>query len=330
MIPLETAPMPVSPMNDRQLVSNGMTRPDYLRIFTNHLRVAEPKRSEIIAELTGHLDELPTEVHLIDSLGYPIDVALKYNRTHIGILDSRMAMLTLPWMVVIVVVAAFMPDGFPWLTGRLRLPAVASILLGQFALVGFFGTAALAGVSLRRTHRFGFALGGLLLSSLVAVTTVFVLTEYMQWRHDPTAGYLGALVGERSDTATPFAWGYNLWMAFGVSVMGNGLAVATALAAAFMVRPFYGLSKHRPVVKKSVEGFLTIMTGAIFWWLGAMLVGIVSSSFTSGLMRGSQYPWWIDLAMWLNGVGAYVVSMFFVVPFMVNRLWKRSMKPVTP
>lgn len=57
-----------------------MTSQEYLQSFQRHLRVAEPKRSEIIAEIKTHLFESQNS----GDFGDPKRLAARYNRTHIG------------------------------------------------------------------------------------------------------------------------------------------------------------------------------------------------------------------------------------------------------
>lgn len=60
----------------------------YVTEFEHHLRVGEPKRSEIIAELNTHLDELSQNESPEAALGDPRTLAAKYNRIHIGFFSS--------------------------------------------------------------------------------------------------------------------------------------------------------------------------------------------------------------------------------------------------
>lgn len=61
-----------------------MTKTGYITDFERHLRVAEPKRNEILAELKTHLEEAENP----KILGNPKRLARSYNRTHIGLLFS--------------------------------------------------------------------------------------------------------------------------------------------------------------------------------------------------------------------------------------------------
>lgn len=93
-----------------------MTREQYIAIFTKHLRVGDPVRTSIMTELNGHIDELPEHAYLIDSLGYPIDLARAYNRTHLGVWHSFILTLSAPFLILFVVmlglfVARFFGEG---------------------------------------------------------------------------------------------------------------------------------------------------------------------------------------------------------------------------
>jgi hypothetical protein len=57
-----------------------MSREEYLRIFTKHLRVGEPKREEIITEVRHHLDDAGEA----GRMGRPDGLAKAENRIHIG------------------------------------------------------------------------------------------------------------------------------------------------------------------------------------------------------------------------------------------------------
>lgn len=79
-----------------------MTREYFITEFERHLRVAEPKWGEIIAELKTHIDELPDDNQPAIALGDPKQLAARYNRTHVGWLtEFRMALL--------IIVATFVP-----------------------------------------------------------------------------------------------------------------------------------------------------------------------------------------------------------------------------
>ncbi len=71
-----------------------MTSQEFLHIFERHLRVGEPKRSEIIAELQEHLHRAET----INRMGNPKKVALEENQIHIGFFAD-------PWRLYLIPVA---------------------------------------------------------------------------------------------------------------------------------------------------------------------------------------------------------------------------------
>lgn len=67
-----------------------MTKEVFFKEFERHLLVGSPKREEILAELKTHMDEL----RAVDAaeLGNPKSLARQYNRTHVGLLGSRIRM----------------------------------------------------------------------------------------------------------------------------------------------------------------------------------------------------------------------------------------------
>lgn len=71
-----------------------MTLNQYLTTFEQHLRVADPKRGEIIAEIRGHLAEK-------QNLGDPRRLAHEYNQVHLGLVGSSPAIFLLPWVLAL-------------------------------------------------------------------------------------------------------------------------------------------------------------------------------------------------------------------------------------
>ncbi|MBI2984216.1 MAG: hypothetical protein HYY50_01150 [Candidatus Kerfeldbacteria bacterium] len=69
-----------------------MTHNKYLSNFEAALRVGQPKRAELIAELKAHLLELGPDDDPDQALGRPADMATGYNRLYLGLLDR-------PWKV---------------------------------------------------------------------------------------------------------------------------------------------------------------------------------------------------------------------------------------
>lgn len=61
-----------------------MRTAEYLETFEKHLRVGEPKRSELLAEIRSHLNELGQNDDVEQTLGDPKKLSCKLNRTHIG------------------------------------------------------------------------------------------------------------------------------------------------------------------------------------------------------------------------------------------------------
>lgn len=121
-----------------------MTRAEYLTQFERHLRVAEPKRGEIIAEIVTHLDEVDGGPK---ALGDPKTLAKRFNRTHIGMLGNRFMFHALPLVAVIIILIDKL-SGIPALrAGRLTY---------NESMLGFFFPILLAipyGMAMRRMFR---------------------------------------------------------------------------------------------------------------------------------------------------------------------------------
>ncbi|MBI4093120.1 MAG: hypothetical protein HY420_04320 [Candidatus Kerfeldbacteria bacterium] len=91
-------------MNDEQ----------YLTEFERHLRVGEPKRGEIIAELKTHLDEIDGG-DPFTALGDPRELTRKYNRTHIGFFSTSTRLFITPFAIVtinliVTIILRVLPD----------------------------------------------------------------------------------------------------------------------------------------------------------------------------------------------------------------------------
>lgn len=204
-----------------------MTSSEFLAIFKKHLRVAEPQRASLIAEMQAHLDELESEQDPITALGYPMDLARKYNRTHIGPLGSTFLLFSLPAIFTLLVWVSFGSHGYYF-----GLPTWAIFFTGYIPALTFLGFCALVGVALQRTHHPAFALLGLIVSSLISPTVVLVIIEYFSWLQDPGLGYLGAIFGQGHGdppAGYPFQWAYNIQAAFGVAFMGTVAATTFTL-----------------------------------------------------------------------------------------------------
>lgn len=204
-----------------------MKHSEFLSIFRKHLRVVEPKRSSLIAELRGHLDELTPSQDPVSVLGYPMDLARKYNRTHIGLLGSLGLLLSLPTLVTLIIWSLFNP----W-TSFFQLPWTWMFLVGYIPLLLVLFISGWVGTALRRTHRPGFTLGAMVISSLLSPTLILLLIQYIAHLVDPHYGYLGGIFGQGyadPPMNAPFAWRYNLTMTFGMVLMGTIVASVIAL-----------------------------------------------------------------------------------------------------
>lgn len=79
-----------------------MNHEQYLTEFTKHLRVAEPKRSDVLMELKTHIADAGDGADPERTLGKPPDLAAGYNQTHIGIFASRPVFFLIPFFAVII------------------------------------------------------------------------------------------------------------------------------------------------------------------------------------------------------------------------------------
>ncbi len=82
-----------------------MTREEYLAQFERHLIVGEPKRNELIAELSTHLDELTDHDDALTIIGNPKRLADKYGRTHIGFFRTWRRLLITPVVTAVALAA---------------------------------------------------------------------------------------------------------------------------------------------------------------------------------------------------------------------------------
>lgn len=119
-----------------------MNHEQYLTEFTKRLRVAEPKRREIIAELKTHLAE-PGGTDPFTTLADPKQLARRYNRIHIGLLSHRWLFYLIP-LVAVVFLAIEKISGIARLIDRqifynesllgIIIPVILSIFYGRVLL----------------------------------------------------------------------------------------------------------------------------------------------------------------------------------------------------
>lgn len=118
-----------------------MTRDEFLTQFEKHLLVGEPKRSELIAEITHHLTDDPTS-----QTSDPVALAKKLNRTHLGIFSSWSRLVWLALIMAALFETAYLiliygetrtktvwPFAFATVIGFIisYLPIVAMIIAGH-------------------------------------------------------------------------------------------------------------------------------------------------------------------------------------------------------
>lgn len=124
-----------------------MTRQEFLSIFEKKLDVAEPMRSDIIAEITSHLEE-STDAGDCD-LGDPLKLANELNRVHIGFFADRKRMFLAPIFagILLFVVSVLFPasgltdmsylsawQGIAFYVGRffaVIIPLTLAVLIGR-------------------------------------------------------------------------------------------------------------------------------------------------------------------------------------------------------
>lgn len=131
-----------------------MNQAQYLTEFEKYLRVGEPKRSEIIAELQTHIDELhgdPT------ALGGPTQLAETYNRTHVGFFSSGARIATTPFVItalnlIFAIVLRTLPDRWGSESNALPLPDASAYAFILIVLVPI-AAALLIGRALAITDR---------------------------------------------------------------------------------------------------------------------------------------------------------------------------------
>lgn len=228
-----------------------MNHQEFLVIFKKHLRVAEPKRTSLLEEMKTHLDELPKDLDAVTTLGYPMDLARKYNRTHIGLLGSKTLLFGLPTIVTLFLFL------FSWngaLSGMIQYASnryeVFSFLI-YVPIIFFILCASWCGVALRRTHFSTLSFGGLIMSALASPTVLLTLIEYIVWMHDPGRGYLGGIFGQGQmdpPAGYPFAWAWNLQQNFAVAMMGTILATMFIGFFAIITEPLFRFSGVKNII----------------------------------------------------------------------------------
>lgn len=85
---------------------SAMTKQEYIAEFEKHLRVAEPKRGEILVELNAHLDELESSADITEVMGKPNELAGKYGRVHIGFFYKPWRLFTIPVITFFLITCA--------------------------------------------------------------------------------------------------------------------------------------------------------------------------------------------------------------------------------
>lgn len=100
-----------------------MTNVQFHKLFRDHLRIGEPARSSVLAEMQTHLNELDKNADPVQVLGRPKDLAHASNRTHIGFLSSRFRLFFVPWVFSIFV------TGFQYLSLGRDLSSVSNLAL---------------------------------------------------------------------------------------------------------------------------------------------------------------------------------------------------------
>jgi len=124
-----------------------MTKQEFLSVFEKKLDVAEPMRSDIIAEITSHLEE-SSDTDDCD-LGDPSKLAQQLNRVHIGFFANRKRMFFVPILagIFLFIVSYFLPanmideasylpawQGIAFYIGRFLavvIPLTLAVLIGR-------------------------------------------------------------------------------------------------------------------------------------------------------------------------------------------------------
>ncbi len=157
-----------------------MNQAEFLSIFEKYLIVGQPRRSEILAELKNHIDELGETGGIERLLGEPSRLAERYNRTHVGVLSTPWLILSIPILAVglitglkILFNVGSMPP-FMELTNSNLLFQIASMIIWLLPYL----SAIWLGWTVTRLNRPARWALGLLGTSLIAGTVFGVLYNY--------------------------------------------------------------------------------------------------------------------------------------------------------
>lgn len=156
----------------------------YLTEFTKHLRVAEPKRGEILAELKTHLDELDDGTDPVTQLGHPTKLANKYNQAHLGIFSSPFTILITPFIAwALIVYARIWAFRAEYLyNGNGPFMQLGQYLPMLIAVVTVIGLSALVIGSLAMQHRPWKLFSILLVLTTLIGASIFFWTDYTSHR----------------------------------------------------------------------------------------------------------------------------------------------------
>lgn len=152
-----------------------MTREQFLATFQKHLRVAEPKRSEIITELQTHLDDVGSNLR---ELGDPGRLARHYDATHVGPWAAG------PWlyMTPVLLILGFLPVRYTLmsiLSYHRYWDSTAPFFYLQF-LMPFIG-ALVTGLSLARMKQPGRHAIVLIVLTFLTINTVGLIGYRPEW-----------------------------------------------------------------------------------------------------------------------------------------------------
>lgn len=173
--------------------SNGMTKDQFFTIFGRHLRVAEPKRQELISEVETHFAEQGLE------LGQPKHMASDLNRVHVGYGSHEWApfLLFIGWAILSLLLNRWLDTmgvSIYSLNGSGVHTALWS-LNNVFAFLGPVGIAVFTGIRMSQIHRPWRYLRNTLLGVSLASCLIFLRGVSNDAGNDPTwVLLLGALL----------------------------------------------------------------------------------------------------------------------------------------
>ncbi len=301
----------------------------YISIFERHLLVGEPKRGEILAELSQHIKELKPDADIIASIGNPNQLARTYNRTHIGLLHSRVLLFLMPLVSIFLAYAsAIIAHRLEWVCipnsyGGCSTPLT---IVPFFALAGLLIMICIAiGRALTRMYKRG---QNMIMLALILFVVSTGLQLYQDWGSQRGRVYPESIQMDNNGLpladqyfteadSVPFNWLFFLSSA----ALGNGIltlvAIAVLASAMVLTKPFDSWRIRNQGISLFLEGMLSVFAVAGLHWF---CVDATMAIFSPDVVR--TYSGSPLVRLLGSKFGRFLPALVLEIPLIIY-LWRR-------